>query len=109
MQLYGFSLVIKVFKSILMEGFGSLNWEYWLKIVISFTADFTHLRVMKKPLVILWSIGIWEMTIQAKKTIGLLKSGLKLSFLTLFDAPRQILTSKMRTTNENSTIKNEIF
>ena len=49
------------------------------------------------------------MTIQAKKTIGLLKSGLKLSFLTLFDAPRQILTSKMRTTNENSTIKNEIF
>ena len=41
----------------------SIHGNFW---IIPIKADFTHLRVIKKPLVIMWSMGIWEVTIWPK-------------------------------------------
>ena len=57
---------------------------------------------------------MWEMTIQVKNIIGLLKYGIALAFLTQFDAPRQNLMSYVQfrgqrwvPPGEDYTIKNE--
>ena len=48
----------------------NIHGNFWK---IPFKADFTHLRVISKPLVTMWAIVIWIWPCEPKKSSGLLK------------------------------------